>query len=164
MNTNWKIFNILNLICLVMITGFFVWRFSSDIQPINNSVDVFFYGVLASIWLTVIINCIHNISLTRLLTEGRNLSLSRKIFFWLLLILFAAVVIFYGFLTATEIQRYFYQPDGAYNYQVSLKYFIQIISISIVGIYIVIGQIILFFKIRRSYGQGIKETIEEIGS
>lgn len=163
MNIHWKIFNVVNLICLALTTSFFVWRLGAFYRPLNDSADFLFYGILLSVFLAVIIDCVNNIFLTRLHADGRNLTLTRKICFWILLILFVGAISLFAYNTAYVTWRYF-RYTGAYKPYFNQRYLMHVLSISVTGLYIIIMQIVLFFRIRSSYRQAIKDTISEIGS
>ena len=161
MNTHWKIFNIVNLTCISLVTSLFIWPILRD-SDLSASTNRFFYIVGLSILLVVTANCLHNISLTRLLTVERNLTLTRKIFFWILCILFSAVILVFAYQTPDAFLHYYLfreTPHTSY-----LRPAIHILSISITGLYTMAMQIILFYRIRKYYRQGIKDTIDGMGS
>jgi len=158
MNTHWKIFNIVNLICLTLIIGFI----SVNLYFYERPSDYLFYVVIFSIILVVTTNCIHNISLTKLCVTGEKMILGRKILFWILLILFAAIIFFFVYLTYDEIERDL--RYNTYGRKVRLKYLLQFLSISVTGLYISGAQVVLFFKTRRSYQSLLSSSVDEIGN
>jgi|GEM_PF-5108404 len=163
MNIYWKIFNIVNLICLTLVAYFLALPFLAGRYHLNNSKDFFLYAIVILMILAVVFNCLHNIYLTRLCTNRARMSLTRKIWFWTLLALFAAVMWLFIYYTCEAI-FFRLKFTGAYKPTSSIKYFKQMSSISITGLYIIIAQIILFFRIKQSYMKEVKDTISEIGS
>jgi len=162
MNSHWKIFNVINIICLTLIVGFISWNLYQTPFTVERPSDNFFYVIIFLIIAVVTINCLHNVFLTKLYAAGDKMKLGRKILFWILLLLFATLISFFSYLTYVEIDQQL-KPD-IYPRNYRLKYLLQFLSISATGLYIIGAQLILFFRIRRSYRQRIKNTINEIGS
>jgi hypothetical protein len=162
MNIHWKIFNVINMIHLVMVTGIFLWPFFLGFgSSFSDPRDIIFFVFLVLVVFTVIINCLHNISLTRVLAAGRKLTTLRKVGFWILLILFAAVVFLF-------IQQLFVQLSvrftRAYIPRSNTNNLIKALSISLTGVYIIVMQMILFSSIKNAYRQNLDDSINEIGT
>ena len=163
MNTHWKIFNIVNLICLTFVISIFAWPLFTHPGSIHTLRDKVFYAVVIIIILVVIINCLHNIFLTRLCADGGRMTLTRQIFFWILLVLFAVIMSLFIYNTCQEVYFRFYYK-GPYRRAGGLLYFNQFVSLSVTGLYLVIAQIILFFTIRKSYRCRLDNSVNEIGN
>jgi hypothetical protein len=163
MNTHWKIFNVINLICLVLVSTFFIWPDISGFHSLDNSQDVSFYSVIIIIWLIVICNSLHNIFLTKIYASCEKLTLFRKVCFWVLLSLFSMIVLglTFQFIVGLSLRIKYSAAYRPYlNYSTLLKF----LSVSLTGLYIIVMQIILFFRIKRSYVQSLDNFIDEIGS
>ena len=163
MNTHWKIFNIINLICLTLVISCCSQALFINPQPVNTFRGNFFYSFIIIAIIVVIINCLHNIFLTRLCVDSRRMIFTRQIFFWILLSVFAGIISLFIFYTSLEIYLRF-QFTGGYKRSGGLRYFKQFVSISVTGLYIIIAQVILFFRIKRSYQHRLDNSIDEIGN
>ena len=163
MNIHWKIFNVINFICLTLIISLIGWPLFKNSRPLNNAIDLVFYVFVILIPMVVTINCLHNLSLTKVYTASEKLTIIRKISFWILLALFTLIILacIYQFFNTLHILM---KSTGAYKPYLNLRIFIQVLSISVTGIYIILMQVNLFFKINRSYRQGLDNFIDEIGS
>ncbi len=162
MNTHWKIFNIVNLICIILIVGFFSVNLYLNPFPIDRPSDNFFYVALVLIILVVTANCLHNIFLTKFCAASERMKVGRKVFFWILLILFAGIISFFVYLAYDEINHQLKYYTHWHNFR--LNYLLQFLSISATGLYISGAQVALFFRIKRSYRQGLDNFVDEIGS
>jgi hypothetical protein len=162
MNIHWKIFNVLNLICLVLVVGYFGFPFITRFEYASTRENSFYISLLFFL-LTVGINCLHNISLSRMLAAGKKMGLGRKIFFWIMLTLFAFIAAVFTYLAIVQFEERLGNPRQ-YRYYYNMRSFIQVISIAVTSIYVTVMQIILFFKISGSYKQEIEQSINEIGT
>lgn len=164
MNKHWKIFNVINLICLTLVISLVGLPHFNDPYPLADIRDIFLYVLIALIPVTVISNCLHNIFLTRIYAAGKGLSTIRKIFFWILLTLFTIIVLFFLFQFLSSL--YFrLKYTGAYRSpDFKSRIFIELLSFSVTGFYIIVMQVILFFRIKRFYRQKLDSFIDEIGS
>lgn len=163
MNLHWKIFKIANLICLALITIFFIWPIIT--QPaLTSKIRNYFYAIIILINATAIINCVLNISLVNILVSGERLTLKRKILFWIFLVLFAATVLLFGYGFCHELLRILNYKTGGYKPHISWWNLMIPLFISITGIYVIIVQIVIFFKKESAYRKSLDQFIDEIGS
>jgi len=164
MNTHWKIFNIVNLICLTLVISCCGWTVFTNPQSIDTVRGKLFYAFIIVAILVVTLNSLHNIFLTRLYTYSGRMTLTRQVFFWLLLVVFAGVMSLFIYYTSLELYLRFEYMHSPYKRMGGVRYFKQFLSISVTGLYIIVAQSILFFKIKHSYRQKVKDTINDIGS
>jgi hypothetical protein len=163
MNIHWKIFNVLNLICLTLVTGFFVLPIIQHPYPVNDLLDTFFYVITGFVMLIVIINCLHNIFLTRLLDSTQKLTATRKVFYWILLLLFMIVILVFAYSFVEHLATVFTQT-GAYQSYFKPRLFTESLSVTVTGFYIIVMQIKLFRKIKNHSRQELDDSIDEIGT
>ncbi len=162
MNAHWRIFNILNLICLTLYTSFVVWPIFER-PPLDLLHHKLFYLINLLVLLIVVVNCIHNIILTGILASERYFTLIRKIFFWILYTLFTAVILVIVYFIP-DVLLYYFREKGTLLESFNLRQVVQMLSILATGLYIIVMQIILFFKIKRSYRRGLNNSVDEIGN
>lgn len=163
MNTHWKIFNIINLICLTLVVSCCSQVLFSYTQSLNTGRPKMFFALTIIMLLVVVINCLHNLFLTRFCTDGREMTFKRRIFFWILFIFFAGIMSLFIYYTSKEIYFQF-RFTGAYKPIGGLRYFKQFLFISVTGLYIMIAQVLLFFTIKRLHQRRLDNSVAEIGS
>lgn len=163
MNTHWKIFNIINVICLTLVTICCGSIFFNGLQQVNSRASNLFYAFIIVIILIAIINCLHNIHLTQLYANGGEIILRRGIFFWMLFVPFTGVISFFIYYTTLDIYIRFHFT-GAYKRIGGIRFSKQFLAISFMGLYIVIAQVILFNRIKKSYRLRSYDSINEIGN
>src|SRR4051812_10572099 len=135
MNIHWKIFNIVNLICLTLIARFLAWPLFT--YSLNNFKDKLFFTIVMITILVVVINCLHNIFLTKKLAMQGNLRLTRKIFFWVFFILFSTIISIVVYNTP-ETLRFYFKNRNTLGETFRLRQSILILSISVTGLYIMV--------------------------
>lgn len=164
MNIHWKIFNVINFICLTLVISYCAWAVFANPPSIDTLTGKLFYGFIIIAILAVTINCLHNVFLTRLYADSSRMTTNRQIFFWFLLVIFAGVISLFIYYSWLELYLRLINMHGAYKRMGGVRYFTQFLSISISGLYIIVAQVILFFRIKRSYRLGLNNSVAEIGN
>lgn len=162
MNIHWKIFNVVNFICLTLVISCCARSIFAGTISADTLRGKLYYAFIITAILVVVINCLH-VYLTRLCFNGERLTLTRQIFFWVQLVLFIGVMSLFIYYTSLEIYLRF-RFTGGYKRMGGLRYFNQFLSISVSGLYIIVTQAILFFTTKRSYRQQLNNSIDKIGS
>jgi hypothetical protein len=163
MNLHWKIFNVINLICLTLVISLFVQDIFNFSRSLDDISDVFSYVVVCLIPIIVVTNCLHNISLTKIYTTGEKLTSFRKVYFWILLSLFLIIVFgaIFQFIFGLTIKI---QYSGYYQAPFIYRILLQLLSVSITGLYIIVMQLRIFFKIKSSSRQELDNSINQLGT
>jgi hypothetical protein len=156
-----KIFRLLNIIHIVLIV--FLFGFTFYFNPVSFE-DKYIFAIISGIPLIIIANCANNISLCSSHATAKFFTTGRKIFFWLLFLLFILLTAILVFAIYKNIQSLimFSNQGNAIAFVDIFKFIILLLTICN-GFYIIIYQFYFFFSIKRRLKLQFDTLIKEIG-
>lgn len=162
MTVIWKIFSIANIAEILVVTSLIGYGLYTGFPQFENSNDYFFFGFIISIPMLVTLHCIGNILLLSRYTTGKDISLRRKIGFWILTLLFLGLMILLSLPTRNILLQVISPESPALTTRQLLIFYSLVFSL-IAGMFVLVMRIILFYKIRNRFKRNELSLIEELG-
>ncbi len=166
MKTKWKIFRVINIIEISLISSLIGFVLYVTPLPMNDFNDFLVLSFFLSLPLVTFLNGFQNLQLVRIESDGFGMSVRNKLFFWCITGLFFVVVVLFlvGFIAALlDITK----PSPYKNQDITPGIISILLAGAIIilnGSYILVLQISLFVQIRRNEKTKTLSTVEEIGN